>query len=103
MPAAVSLALNGSRLFRIFRRHFCIFKHLYALQVFEYCSYAGPGSQKVTQGFSITWGTSLVTSHDVIYASIDGRGSGRQSDELLFQIYRRMGSVEIEDQIAAAK
>jgi len=65
--------------------------------------YGGPGSQKITQAFSVSWGTSLTSAHNIIYASIDGRGSGRQSDELMYQIYRRLGTVEIEDQIAVAK
>jgi dipeptidyl-peptidase-4 len=45
----------------------------------------------------------MVTSRDIIYGFIDGRGSGRQTTELLFQVYRQLGSVEIEDQITAAK
>ncbi|CAG7819153.1 unnamed protein product [Allacma fusca] len=65
--------------------------------------YGGPGSQKLDRRFGINWGTSLTLSRDVIYASIDGRGSGRQSDDLLFQLYLKLGTVEIEDQIAGAK
>lgn len=65
--------------------------------------YAGPGSQKITERFGVDWGTSLVSSKNIIYASIDGRGSGRQSEDLMFQLYRKLGTVEIEDQIAVAK
>jgi dipeptidyl-peptidase-4 len=65
--------------------------------------YGGPGSQNVRQSFSINWGTSLVSSHDVIYGFIDGRGSARQTGAHLFQMKHKMGTVEIEDQIAAVK
>jgi dipeptidyl-peptidase-4 len=47
--------------------------------------YGGPGSQMVTDSWSVGWGEYLVTSRRIIYASIDGRGTGFQSDEHLFQ------------------
>jgi hypothetical protein len=34
------------------------------------------------------WGHYLVTTKNIAYASIDGRGTGFQSDEHLFKIYR---------------
>merc|ERR1711970_247174 len=52
--------------------------------------YGGPGSQMVSDGWSVGWGEYLVTSRRVIYASIDGRGTGFQSDEHLFQVYRNL-------------
>jgi dipeptidyl-peptidase-4 len=61
--------------------------------------YGGPGSQRISNTYGIDWSTSLVSSHSVIYASIDGRGSGRQSDDLKFQVYRKLGTVEVYDQI----
>lgn len=45
----------------------------------------------------------MTTSRGVIYALIDGRGSGYQGDKMLQEIYRRMGTVEIEDQIKVTK
>lgn len=65
--------------------------------------YGGPGSQKVTQTFRLDWGASLVSSKNVIYASIDGRGSGKQSDDFMYKIYRKLGTVEIADQIDVTK
>jgi len=62
--------------------------------------YGGPGSQTVSQAFSVGWGEYLATSRGVIYVSIDGRGTGFQSDEYLFEVYRRLGTVEMADQIA---
>jgi len=64
--------------------------------------YAGPSSQKIMDAYVIDWSDSLITSKGVIYAFIDGRGSARQSDDLKFQVYRRLGTVEIEDQIYGA-
>ncbi|KAF7998104.1 hypothetical protein HCN44_009502 [Aphidius gifuensis] len=61
--------------------------------------YAGPGSFQVTEEFNVDWGTYLVTNKNFIYAVIDGRGSGRRSNSLLFSVYRNLGTVEIYDQI----
>jgi len=65
--------------------------------------YGGPQSQQVSDRFRIDWGTHLSSSRGVIYALIDGRGSGFQGDKMMQEIYRRMGTVEIEDQIAVTK
>lgn len=61
--------------------------------------YAGPDSNQIIDGFSINWGTYLTSSLGVIYAFIDGRGSGRRGDDLIFSGYRSLGTVEIIDQI----
>jgi len=65
--------------------------------------YGGPGSQMVSDSWAVGWGEYLVTSKNIIYASIDGRGTGFQSDEHLYQVYRRLGSVEIQDQISVTR
>jgi len=65
--------------------------------------YGGPQSQQVSDRFRVDWGTHLSSSRGVIYAVIDGRGSGFQGDKMLHEIYRRMGTVEIQDQIAVTK
>lgn len=62
-------------------------------------TYAGPGSQVVKNSFIINWGYYLATNKNIIYAFIDGRGSGFQGDRLLYEINRRLGTVEIEDQL----
>lgn len=64
--------------------------------------YAGPGSYAGTDRFDLSYGTYLSTNRSYIYAEINGRGSGHRSDELLHQIYRSLGTVEIEDQIETA-
>lgn len=61
--------------------------------------YGGPDSSQVTEKFNIDWGTYLVTNKSIIYAAIDGRGSGLMGNDMLFAGYRRLGTVEIVDQI----
>lgn len=67
------------------------------------CSYGGPCSQSVNYRFKLNWGTYLSSSHEIIIASFDGRGSGYQGDEIMHSIYRRLGTFEVEDQIAAVR
>uniref|UniRef100_A0A3Q1GUT4 Fibroblast activation protein, alpha n=1 Tax=Acanthochromis polyacanthus TaxID=80966 RepID=A0A3Q1GUT4_9TELE len=65
--------------------------------------YAGPCSQSVNYRFKLNWGTYLSSSHGIIIASFDGRGSGYQGDEIMHAIYRRLGTFEVEDQITAVR
>ncbi|XP_022241764.1 dipeptidyl peptidase 4-like [Limulus polyphemus] len=62
----------------------------------------GPGHQLVTERFEVHWGTYLASRKNFIYATIDGRGSGNRGDQILHQIYKKLGSVEIEDQITVS-
>ncbi|XP_023712953.1 dipeptidyl peptidase 4 isoform X2 [Cryptotermes secundus] len=64
---------------------------------------AAPGSQLVSEQWSVDWGTYLASNRNFIVAQIDGRGSGFQGDRLLHEMHYRLGSVEIEDQIAVTK
>lgn len=65
--------------------------------------YGGPDSYSVTERWGISWGTYLASSHDIIYVEIDGRGSGLRGDKNLFEIYMKLGTVEIEDQLETAQ
>lgn len=49
------------------------------------------------------WGTYLSSNQSVIYAKIDGRGSGLRGENLLHAIYLQLGTVEITDQIKVTK
>lgn len=60
--------------------------------------YGGPGSQQVSERFFISWGHRLAASMNIIYALIDGRGSGYKGDKILHEIYHRFGTVEVDDQ-----
>jgi len=53
--------------------------------------------------FKIDWLTYLTSSENVIFAQVDGRGSGGRGVTFLHQIYRRFGTVEVQDQITAAR
>lgn len=61
--------------------------------------YGGPGSQRVDYRYHIGFGHYLASSRRTIYVMIDGRGSGYQGTKRLYELYHRLGSVEIEDQI----
>ena len=65
--------------------------------------YGGPNSQQINDRFKLDWGTYLTTSADVIYGTIDGRGSGYRGDDLLFEIHYNLGKPEVADQIEVTK
>lgn len=65
--------------------------------------YGGPDSFSVIRKFGLDWGSHLAANRSIIYARIDGRGSGLRGDRLLHQIYLRLGTVEIEDQLITAR
>ncbi|KAK2154977.1 hypothetical protein LSH36_252g03048 [Paralvinella palmiformis] len=65
--------------------------------------YGGPGSQLVTEKFNIGWHTYLSSGGNVIYASVDGRGTRGRGDRFLHKIYRNLGSIEVQDQLHAVK
>ncbi|KAK6485114.1 dipeptidyl peptidase 4-like [Huso huso] len=65
--------------------------------------YAGPCSQKVDNRFRLNWATYLASTEQIVVASFDGRGSGYQGDEIMHAIYRKLGTLEVEDQITAAR
>ncbi len=68
-------------------------------------TYAGPGSQVVTNrwsGASALWYTLLTQKGYLIFA-VDGRGSANRGRGWKHQVYRRLGDVEIQDQIEGAK
>jgi inactive dipeptidyl peptidase 10 len=62
-------------------------------------SYGGPGSQLVTERWKLDWNTYLASKRDFIVAQIDGRGSGGQGQKLLHEVYHRLGTVEVKDQL----
>ncbi|KAM7365473.1 hypothetical protein PAMP_016394 [Pampus punctatissimus] len=65
--------------------------------------YAGPCSQKADFIYRVSWATYLASTEKIIVASFDGRGSGFQGDAIMHEIYKRLGTYEVEDQITAAK
>lgn len=45
----------------------------------------------------------LCVNHDFVVAEIDGRGTSRRGSRTLFANYKKLGTKEIDDQIAIAK
>jgi len=45
----------------------------------------------------------LSANHEIVVALVDGRGTERRGSNTLFANYKKMGTVEIYDQITIAK
>uniref|UniRef100_A0A8W7PA02 Venom dipeptidyl peptidase 4 n=1 Tax=Anopheles coluzzii TaxID=1518534 RepID=A0A8W7PA02_ANOCL len=65
--------------------------------------YSGPGTQLVTDKWRVDWNTYLAGTKDYIVTQIDGRGSSGQGYQLLHEVYRRLGTVEVSDQLEVAE
>ncbi|XP_044266873.1 venom dipeptidyl peptidase 4-like isoform X2 [Tribolium madens] len=65
--------------------------------------YAGPSSNQISDAYSAGFQNYVVTNRKYIYIYIDGRGSGKDGKNKMHQVYRKLGTVEIEDQIAVTK
>ena len=87
---------------------------LHTCNLFLWCfrsslSYAGPNSQRVLKTFPLgsntnNWLMYMKSSeHNTIVASVDARGTTMRSDSFRFLMYRKLGQVEIEDQLEAAR
>ncbi|CAB1328356.1 unnamed protein product [Coregonus sp. 'balchen'] len=62
-----------------------------------------PGGQAVSDRFILDWDSVLVSSDNVIVARLDGRGSGFLGQRVLHEVHQRLGTVEVQDQIAAVE
>jgi inactive dipeptidyl peptidase 10 len=65
--------------------------------------YSGPGTQLVSDKWRIDWNTYLAGTKDYIVCQIDGRGSAGQGYQLLHEVYRRLGTVEVSDQLEVSE
>ncbi|XP_043288116.1 venom dipeptidyl peptidase 4-like [Venturia canescens] len=65
--------------------------------------YAGPNTAAIKDIAVHSYNFYYSTNRSVIWTVIDGRGSAYRGSEMLYEIYRRFGTVEIEDQIAVTK
>jgi len=59
-----------------------------------------PGSQAVSEKFSVEWGTYMSSHNDVVYIKLDVRGARGQGWRAL---YRRLGGGEVQDQITVLR
>lgn len=65
--------------------------------------YAGPDSYNGYDKWEMDYGSYLATNKSIVYAHINGRGSGLRGDKLMHTIYQKFGTVEVLDQIETAK
>lgn len=65
--------------------------------------YGGPDSVRVTNNFAVGFDAFATTKREVIYAQIDGRGTGNKGKRLLFSVNNNLGAHEVEDQIYVTK
>lgn len=63
------------------------------------CRYGGPGTQLVTDRWKMDWSSYLASARDYIVVQVDGRGSSGQGYKLQNQIYKKLGAVEVADQL----
>ncbi|MCP9611804.1 S9 family peptidase [Coprobacter tertius] len=64
--------------------------------------YSGPASQMVTDSWSFDW-EQYLTANGYIVACVDGRGTGGRGAEFTKSIYLKLGILESQDQVSAAK
>ncbi|MGL4993068.1 MAG: S9 family peptidase [Bacteroidales bacterium] len=64
--------------------------------------YSGPNSQQVKNNWSYTWEIALA-EQGYLVTCVDGRGTGGRGAEFAKQTYLKLGQLESEDQIEAAK
>ncbi len=74
----------------------------YPLLMFQY---SGPGSQQVTNQFSVgnMWWYQLLAQNGYIIVCVDGTGTGFRGEEFKKKTYLQLGKYESDDQIAVAK
>jgi len=54
-------------------------------------------------GSTSNWLTYLKSTHKIAIGSLNGRGSSGAGDKLKFEMYRKLSTVEVEDQITAGQ
>ena len=65
--------------------------------------YGGPDSQMVTKAFRLGWEEYLASSHSIVIANVDPRGTGGRGDTWRHANYRNLGTTEVDDTIVAAR
>ncbi|XP_050434838.1 prolyl endopeptidase FAP-like isoform X2 [Adelges cooleyi] len=59
-----------------------------------------PGTQSVTEEWSVDWATYLSSNRNIIIATIDGRGTSGQGDRTRQSIFYKLGIMDIQDQLS---
>lgn len=69
-----------------------------------FCNYGGPGSQQVVNRFgAVSFWHQMLAQNGIIVVSVDNTGTGFRGEEFKKKTYLRLGEMEINDQIDAAK
>ncbi|CAD5124113.1 DgyrCDS12415 [Dimorphilus gyrociliatus] len=66
-------------------------------------TYGGPDTQLVKENFQIGWHTYLSSAENTIYVEIDGRGSSGRGQKYSHILYKKLGTLEVQDQIAVTR
>ncbi|XP_016661848.1 venom dipeptidyl peptidase 4 isoform X1 [Acyrthosiphon pisum] len=66
-------------------------------------TYGGPTFNIALDEFNLDLNMYLSINHDIVVAEVDGRGTGRRGSNTLFANYKKLGTVEIYDQMTIAK
>uniref|UniRef100_A0A8C5FN31 Dipeptidyl peptidase like 10 n=1 Tax=Gadus morhua TaxID=8049 RepID=A0A8C5FN31_GADMO len=82
--------------------HIFLNKYIFLFHVSLF-SDGSPGGQSVNDRFFLDWDSALVSSENIIVARLDGRGSGFQGQRVLHELHQRLGTVDVQDQIAAVE
>lgn len=64
--------------------------------------YNGPDSQQVENRWRME-GIHYIASQGYVVACVDGRGTGNRSREWAFSVYKKLGQLETQDQLAGAR
>ncbi len=64
--------------------------------------YSGPGSQTVVNEWHHDWQNYFASKGYLVFC-VDGRGTGGRGTAFMFPVYRNLGQLETQDQIAAAR
>lgn len=62
-----------------------------------------PSSNAVLDEFRMDVNTYLSANHLIIVAAVDGRGTGGRGSRVLYADYKRLGTGDVDDQIAVAR
>lgn len=65
--------------------------------------YGGPDSSLVKDMFTTDFNTFMVANKSVIGVAIDGRGSNLMGQHARYAIYKKLGEVEVDDQLAVIR
>ena len=65
--------------------------------------YSGPGSQLVLDDWKMDFNTYMASGLRYLVLEVDAGGSGGQGEEQVTEIKNKLGQIEVQDQLDAAK